>query len=86
MRFNSIGLVGLYGSLQLLACSSDNSGGSNNATGGSAANANLFNHIPGGCNVLFMDGHVEFVKWDNIGGDFPMNSTGVLLNSPGQDR
>ena len=21
-----------------------------------------FNHIPGGCNVLYMDGHVEFVK------------------------
>lgn len=23
----------------------------------------VFNHIPGGCNVLFMDGHVEFVKY-----------------------
>jgi len=23
----------------------------------------LYNHIPGGCNVLFMDGHVEFVKY-----------------------
>jgi prepilin-type N-terminal cleavage/methylation domain-containing protein/prepilin-type processing-associated H-X9-DG protein len=23
----------------------------------------LFNHIPGGCNVLFMDGHVEFIKY-----------------------
>lgn len=22
-----------------------------------------FNHIPGGCNVLFMDGHVEFIKY-----------------------
>lgn len=22
-----------------------------------------FNHIPGGANVLFMDGHVEFVKY-----------------------
>jgi len=22
----------------------------------------IFNHIPGGCNVLFMDGHVEFIK------------------------
>lgn len=21
------------------------------------------NHIPGSCNVLFMDGHVEFVKY-----------------------
>jgi prepilin-type processing-associated H-X9-DG protein len=28
-----------------------------------------FNHIPGGCNVMFMDGHVEFIKWDS---DFPI--------------
>lgn len=24
-----------------------------------------FNHIPGGCNVLFMDGHVEFIRYIN---------------------
>ena len=23
----------------------------------------MFNHIPGGCNVLYMDGHVDFVKY-----------------------
>ena len=23
----------------------------------------LFNHIPGGCNILYMDGHVEFVRY-----------------------
>ncbi len=23
----------------------------------------VFNHIPGGCNVLFMDGHVEFIRY-----------------------
>lgn len=23
----------------------------------------LFNHVPGGCNVLYMDGHVEFVRY-----------------------
>jgi len=23
----------------------------------------LFNHVPGGCNVLYMDGHVEFLKY-----------------------
>jgi prepilin-type N-terminal cleavage/methylation domain-containing protein/prepilin-type processing-associated H-X9-DG protein len=45
-----------------------------------------FNHVPGGGNVLYMDGHVTFVKWNNATGDFPMNSAGVLLNAPGQDR
>jgi len=30
---------------------------------GTAGSAPLFNHIPGGCNVLYLDGHVEFVKY-----------------------
>ena len=30
----------------------------------------VFNHMPGGCNVLFMDGHVEFVKYK---GKFPVS-------------
>ncbi len=29
-----------------------------------------FNHIPGGANVLYMDGHVEFIKFP---GDYPVN-------------
>ncbi len=24
----------------------------------------LFNHVPGGCNVLYMDGHVEFIRYN----------------------
>ncbi len=28
-----------------------------------------FNHVPGGCNVLYMDGHVEFIKYP---GKFPV--------------
>jgi len=24
---------------------------------------NQFNHVPGGCNVLYMDGHVEFIRY-----------------------
>jgi len=40
-----------------------------------------FNHIPGGSNVLFMDGHVEFLKWlPNVEGSFPMNSAGLALH------
>ena len=35
--------------------------------------SNLFNHIPGGCNVLYMDGHVSFQKYDPEG-DAPANA------------
>ncbi|MFO7976535.1 MAG: DUF1559 domain-containing protein [Candidatus Hydrogenedentota bacterium] len=31
-----------------------------------------FNHIPGGGNSLFMDGHVEFIRYP---GEFPINAT-----------
>ncbi len=34
---------------------------------GTGAAIQKFNHLPGGCNVLYMDGHVEFVRY--IGGD-----------------
>ncbi|HOZ47284.1 MAG TPA: DUF1559 domain-containing protein [Candidatus Hydrogenedentes bacterium] len=27
------------------------------------AKGEIFNHLPGGCNVLFMDGHVQFIKY-----------------------
>ncbi len=30
-----------------------------------------FNHVPGGSNVLYMDGHAEFVKYPS--GEFPVN-------------
>lgn len=39
---------------------------------GSAA----FNHVPGGGNVLFMDGHVEFVRYP---GTFPISPTWISL-------
>jgi len=43
-----------------------------------------FNHLPGGCNVLFMDGHVEFVRYktDPIGCDpnaVPAHYTGLYF-------
>lgn len=28
-----------------------------------AMNPDFMNHVPGGCNVLYMDGHVEFVRY-----------------------
>ena len=30
---------------------------------GTGSQTTIFNHIPGGCNVLYFDGHVEFVKY-----------------------
>ena len=39
---------------------------------------NMYNHIPGGCNVLYMDGHVEFTKYP---GKFPANKTFAGLAS-----
>jgi prepilin-type processing-associated H-X9-DG protein len=40
----------------------------------------LFNHIPGGSNVLFMDGHVEFQKYQ-ANGDGPCNK--LIANAIG---
>jgi prepilin-type N-terminal cleavage/methylation domain-containing protein/prepilin-type processing-associated H-X9-DG protein len=37
--------------------------------GDNEAGTMTFNHVPGGCNVLYMDGHVEFIKY---GGKFPI--------------
>ena len=33
------------------------------ATGNKESDLRKFNHLPGGCNVLFMDGHVDFFKY-----------------------
>jgi len=30
---------------------------------GAAGTTALFNHIPGGCNILYLDGHVEFIRY-----------------------
>jgi prepilin-type N-terminal cleavage/methylation domain-containing protein/prepilin-type processing-associated H-X9-DG protein len=40
-----------------------------------------FNHLPGGSNVLYMDGHVEFQRWLGLSGnDFPVNEGGIILH------
>jgi len=41
----------------------------------SGATGYLFNHIPGGCNVLFMDGHVEFIRYTPAPGVDTMDAT-----------
>ena len=44
-----------------------------NVTGGVG-----YNHVPGGCNTLYMDGHVAFVKQ---GATFPATVENAVLNS-----
>ena len=43
-----------------------------------------FNHIPGGANILYMDGHVSFVKYAASGAPFPLNQAGIDLYIAGQ--
>ncbi len=40
------------------------------------AAVSIFNHVPGGSNVLYMDGHVEFLKYQGAGGKFPVTTYG----------
>ncbi|MCA1901235.1 MAG: DUF1559 domain-containing protein [Candidatus Hydrogenedens sp.] len=42
---------------------------------GSAA---TFNHVPGGGNCLYMDGHVEFLRWPS---KFPADLLGMILTN-----
>ncbi|MFA6244245.1 MAG: DUF1559 domain-containing protein [Candidatus Hydrogenedentales bacterium] len=44
---------------------------------GPSTNASEFNHIPGGGNVLYLDGHVSFVKFP---GAFPITTTMAFIN------
>ncbi len=39
-----------------------------------STNPTVFNHIPGGSNVLYLDGHVEFLRYDPTGGQQPANA------------
>ncbi len=40
--------------------------------------ASTFNHVPGGGNCLYMDGHVEFLRWPS---KFPADALGVMLSA-----
>jgi prepilin-type N-terminal cleavage/methylation domain-containing protein/prepilin-type processing-associated H-X9-DG protein len=41
---------------------------------GNANGVALFNHVPGGCNVLYLDGHVDFIRYisDESGATSPV--------------
>ena len=40
--------------------------------------AKTFNHVPGGGNCLYMDGHVEWLPWPS---EFPADLVGLLLSA-----
>ena len=44
-------------------------------TGGPGWMGNNFSHIPGGGNVLYMDGHVSFIKYP---GEFPLSASWAI--------
>ena len=45
--------------------------------------AAIFNHIPGGGNVLWLDGSIEFIKWQRwAGDDLPYRPEGVAFVNP----
>jgi prepilin-type N-terminal cleavage/methylation domain-containing protein/prepilin-type processing-associated H-X9-DG protein len=51
--------------------------------------AYTFNHVPGGSNILYLDGHVQFQKYD-LNGPAPCNGpmakvVGALTSGPGAD-
>ncbi len=48
---------------------------------GASADTARFNHAPGGSNILYMDGHVQFVRWD--GGEPPLNLNELPENAAG---
>ncbi len=39
-------------------------------------NVSRFNHVPGGCNILFMDGHVKFIRYP---GEAPCNRAVAVM-------
>lgn len=46
-----------------------------------APRATMFNHVPAGSNVVFLDGHVEFIRYGGPRGpQFPMNEAGLILH------
>jgi len=50
---------------------------------GNGGQIELFNHVPGGCNVLYLDGHVEFLKYPTssggAGGEQPVTRSVATL-------
>lgn len=48
---------------------------------GAGEAVSYFNHVPGGCNVLYMDGHVEFIRYPgpDAPGEGPINASMAVI-------
>lgn len=51
-----------------------------------ATNITAYNHVPAGINVLYLDGHVEFKRYDKHGSLFPMSALYAAINGGVQDK
>jgi prepilin-type N-terminal cleavage/methylation domain-containing protein/prepilin-type processing-associated H-X9-DG protein len=45
-----------------------------------APGPSMFNHLPGGSNVLYLDGHVDYVRYHNSESTFPVNGAGLSFH------
>lgn len=50
-----------------------------------STNITEFSHVPAGMNVLYLDGHVEFKRYDKTTTDFPMSPIYAALNGGLED-
>ncbi len=50
-----------------------------------ATQAEIFNHIPGGSNVLYMDGHVAFIRYTEGGKEFPVTRAFAEITTLGHN-
>jgi prepilin-type N-terminal cleavage/methylation domain-containing protein/prepilin-type processing-associated H-X9-DG protein len=61
-----------------VAIMADNIGGSTDPAEKATGMVSDFNHVPGGSNVLYLDGHVEFHRYANPG-QWPVNQTAASI-------
>lgn len=51
-----------------------------------STNISEFSHVPAGMNVLFLDGHVEFKRYDKTTSSYPMSPIYAALNGGIEDQ
>jgi len=48
-----------------------------------STDVNVFNHIPGGSNVLYLAGHVEFLRYSDTNTEFPITKVWAMVSEIG---